>query len=203
VAGRRKIVNPLALAVLGLLIEQPMHPYEMASTLRARHKDGSFKINSGSLYDTVAALVRHGWIEPVATERDGKRPERTVYRHTELGSAEFAAWLEELLREPGGEFPRFLAAVSYLGALGPDRARAALTARARALATRIAELDTVLAETTGEQAGTTGRGRLPRLFMIEVECARHLAAAEQEWSERTATEIADGTLAWPTPEDWA
>jgi DNA-binding PadR family transcriptional regulator len=189
-AGRRKIANPLALAVLGLLLEQPMHPYEMASTLRERHKDGSFKINPGSLYDTVAALVRHGWIEPVATERDGKRPERTVYRHTELGNREFAAWLEELLREPGGEFPRFLAAVSYLGLLGPDRARAALLTRTTALAARIAELDAVLAD-------TVGTGQVPRLFMLEVECARHLATAELAWSEQTAAEIADGTLAWP------
>ena len=66
----RKISNTLALAVLGLLQERPMHPYEMASTLRERHKDSSFKVNSGSLYDTVEALARHGWIEPVATARD-------------------------------------------------------------------------------------------------------------------------------------
>jgi DNA-binding PadR family transcriptional regulator len=30
--------NPLALAVLALLFERPMHPYEMAATLRQRHK---------------------------------------------------------------------------------------------------------------------------------------------------------------------
>ena len=70
----RKISNTLALAILGLLQERSMHPYEMAATLRERHKDSSFKINSGSLYDTVEALVRHGWIEPVETGRDGRRP---------------------------------------------------------------------------------------------------------------------------------
>ena len=32
---RRKVGNPLALAVLVLLYERPMHPYEMAATLRA------------------------------------------------------------------------------------------------------------------------------------------------------------------------
>ena len=71
---RRKMkVDTLALAVLGLLQEQPMHPYELASTLRERHKDSSFKVNSGSLYDTVEALARDGWIEPVETVRDGRR----------------------------------------------------------------------------------------------------------------------------------
>ena len=35
------ITNPLALAVLALLFERPMHPYEMAATLRERQKDAS------------------------------------------------------------------------------------------------------------------------------------------------------------------
>ena len=32
--AKRKVSNPLALAVLGLLCERPMHPYEMSTTLR-------------------------------------------------------------------------------------------------------------------------------------------------------------------------
>jgi DNA-binding PadR family transcriptional regulator len=110
----RKISNTLALAILGLLQEQSMHPYEMAATLRERHKDSSFKINSGSLYDTVEVLVRHGWIEPVETGRDGRRPERTVYALTELGQAEFVAWIDELIRTPVAEYPKFIAAVSSM-----------------------------------------------------------------------------------------
>ncbi|WP_244210843.1 PadR family transcriptional regulator [Amycolatopsis kentuckyensis] len=112
----RKIRNTLALALLGLLLERPMHPYEMASTLRERYKGSTFKINPGSLYDTVEALAKHRWIEPVETVRDGNRPERTVYAHTELGRQEFVAWLDELVREPVEEYPKFVAAVSYLGA---------------------------------------------------------------------------------------
>ena len=33
--------NPLALAVLALLFERPMHPYEMGVTLKQRHKEES------------------------------------------------------------------------------------------------------------------------------------------------------------------
>ncbi|MBV8090642.1 MAG: hypothetical protein JO139_13925, partial [Alphaproteobacteria bacterium] len=40
--------NPLALAVLALLFERPMHPYEMAATLKQRNKDESIKIRYGS-----------------------------------------------------------------------------------------------------------------------------------------------------------
>jgi len=197
---RRKIANTLALAVLGLLQERPMHPYEMASTLRDRHKDSSFKVNSGSLYDTVEALTREGWIEPVATQRDGRRPERTVYTFTPLGHGEFLGWIDELIRTPVPEYPKFIGAVSYLGALGPDRA-------AEALAERAGHLERRIEETTAALGETVGSGRVPRLFMIEVECALHAWQAELAWTRATIDEIRDGRLAWPGPQsatggDW-
>jgi DNA-binding PadR family transcriptional regulator len=189
----RKIANTLALAILGLLQEQPMHPYEMASTLRERHKDSSFKVNSGSLYDTVESMVRQGWIVPAETARDGRRPERTVYALTPSGQGEFVRWVDELIRTPVAEYPRFMAAVSYLGALGPERASDALAERAERLGRRIKEAAEVLADTVGS-------GRIPRLFMIEVECAVHAWEAELAWTRRTIAEIRDGSLAWPQVE---
>jgi DNA-binding PadR family transcriptional regulator len=91
--AKRKVSNPLALAVLGLLTERRMHPYEMAATLRGRAKEDSIKLNYGSLYSVVDALVRHGLIEVSETVRDGRRPERTVYAITEPGRTEFGDWL--------------------------------------------------------------------------------------------------------------
>ncbi|MFC7532059.1 PadR family transcriptional regulator [Actinoplanes sp. GCM10030250] len=187
---RRKVSNTLALAVLGLLQEKSMHPYEMASTLRERGKDTSFKINTGSLYDTVASLVKHGWITEVETVRDGRRPERTVYTTTEDGQSEFVQWVDELIRTPVPEYPKFMAAVSYLGALGPQRAAAALTERAGHLERQIEDARRVLAE-------TVGTGLLPRLFMIEGEYALHALEAEHGWTVRTRDEIRDGSLTWP------
>ena len=35
----RNRANPLALAVLVCIAEQPRHPYEVATTLRQRHKE--------------------------------------------------------------------------------------------------------------------------------------------------------------------
>lgn len=191
--AKRKIANTLALAVLGLLQEKPMHPYEMGATLRERGKDSSFKVNSGSLYDTVESLVRHGWIEPVETVRDGRRPERTVYAPTALGQAEFVGWIDELIRVPVAEYPKFMAAVSYLGALGPAGAAEALAERADHLARQVEETGTMLAETVGS-------GQLPRLFMIEAEYALHALQADLAWTRRTVDEIRDGTLFWPVAE---
>ncbi len=186
--ARRKVANTLALAILGLLQEKSMHPYEMASTLRERGKDSNYRLNSGSLYDTVESLAKHGWIEQVAIVKDGKRPERTVYAPTERGQAEFVRWIDELIRVPAAEHPKFLAAVSYLGALGPQGAAEALTERAGHLERQAARMREVLAEAA----------ELPRLFMIEGEFALHALEAELDWTRRTVAEIQDGTLGWPS-----
>jgi DNA-binding PadR family transcriptional regulator len=45
----RRRGNPLALAVLACLTERPMHPYEMAATMRTRGQDASIRLNYGSL----------------------------------------------------------------------------------------------------------------------------------------------------------
>ena len=52
--------NPLALAVLICLYERPMHPYEVATTLRQRQKHESVRLNYGSLYAVVASLEKRG-----------------------------------------------------------------------------------------------------------------------------------------------
>lgn len=50
--------NPLGMAVLGLLMESPLHPHAMAATLRERGMDRTFNVMTRSLYDVVGALVR-------------------------------------------------------------------------------------------------------------------------------------------------
>ena len=85
---RSSRTNPLALAVLVCLYEKPMHPYEVAQTLRQRAKGESVRLNYGSLYAVVEALEKKGFIEATGTLREGKRPERTVYEITENGTRE-------------------------------------------------------------------------------------------------------------------
>ena len=92
---RRRVSNPLALAVLSCLNERPMHPYEISTTLRSRGKEQSIKLNYGSLYAVVDALQKHGLIAARETSREGRRPERTVYEISESGVTEFEDWLAD------------------------------------------------------------------------------------------------------------
>ena len=182
--------NPLALAVLGLLVERPMHPHAIAATLRERGLDQAFKVTTGSLYDTVRSLERAGWITARETVRVGGRPERTVYAHTEHGRHRFVAWLDELIRVPTKEYPRFLSAVSYLGALGREQARDALSERADRLAGQADEAHRAWAEVVES-------GRVPRLFMIEVEYVHRMLQAELAWVREIIADLDAGALPWP------
>jgi DNA-binding PadR family transcriptional regulator len=188
--------NPLGIAVLGMLHERPMHPHAIATELRDRGLDRSFKLTTGSLYDVVRALQRAGWIAEVETVQVGARPPRTVYAPTEQGRETFIRWIDELVREPADEFPRFLSAVTYLGALGPARAAEALRARARTLRSAIARLRE---EHQQALAILAAEGK-PRLFVLEAEYALWMAEAELTWVNRTARAIKNGTLPWPDEE---
>jgi hypothetical protein len=55
-------------------------------------------------------------------------------------------------------------------------------------------------ETKTALADTVGSGRIPRLFMIEVECALHSWQAELAWTRQTIAEIRTGILPWPALE---
>src|SRR3984957_14933183 len=97
--------NPLARVVLVCLFERPMHPYEIAQTLRMRAKHESVRLNYGSLYAVVDALEGKKLIAARETVRDGNRPPRTVYEITEDGSREMVDWLTDMIGVPAKEYP--------------------------------------------------------------------------------------------------
>jgi DNA-binding PadR family transcriptional regulator len=184
--SKRKVSNPLALAVLACLYERPMHPYEMASTLRERHKDESIKLNYGSLYAVVESLKRHELIAEHETERAGHRPERTVYRITDAGRLELIDWLSELLSRPAKEYTRFEAGLSLLPVLPPEDAVALLEQRCQVLEVRAAQAQSV--------RELLSKRSFPRLFSIESEYRWALEAAELEWTRRLIADIKSGSL---------
>lgn len=178
--------NPLALAVLTCLLEKPMHPYEVAQTLRTRAKHESIRLNYGSLYGVVESLEKRQLVRAVETVRAGRRPERTTYEITDAGLREMSDWLSELVAAPVKEYLQFEAALSLLPALPPDEALAALRQRAQTLAIEIAVLD-------GAIAAARSHG-LPRLFALESEYVQVLRRAELDYVERLAKDVESGEL---------
>ena len=119
------------MAVLVSLYERPMHPYEVAQTLRHRAKQESVRLNYGSLYAVVESLEKRGLIKATGSIREGKRPERTVYQITDEGSREMVDWLTELIGVPAKEYPQFMAGLSFIAALDPTTRSGLARARRR------------------------------------------------------------------------
>ncbi|HET6949926.1 MAG TPA: PadR family transcriptional regulator [Acidimicrobiales bacterium] len=185
-ASPRHRANPLALAVLSCLAERPMHPYEMAQTMRSRAKHESIRLNYGSLYGVVEGLEKRGLIEAVETRQEGRRPQRTVYAITEAGKVEMNEWLADLVAVPVKEYLQYEAALAELPGLPPDEAVPLLEQRCLALELTLDQL-----EATYESA--TKRG-IPRLYMIESEYQMALLRAELAFTRMLVADIVGGNL---------
>jgi DNA-binding PadR family transcriptional regulator len=162
--------NPLALAVLALVFERPMHPYEMASVMKQRHKHDSIKLRYGSLYTVIDLLVQRGFIAAKETKRDGARPERTVYRITTQGRAELMSWMRDLIGEPIKEYPQFEAGLCLLPVLPPDEALALLRGR-------LEKIDANIKALSGHLRGIGPD--FPSLFVVETDYRLAMLNAER------------------------
>ncbi len=181
-------VSPLALSILELLDERPMHPYELAATMRERHHDEFIRLNFGTLYHTVEVLERSGLVVSVEREKEGRRPERTIYELTEAGRDLLVKVVSEILARPTREYPNFAAGLMFMHHLEAHQAAQLLDERVAALAAKTEKLTRVMAEL--RTAGVT------RLALIELEHKIAMLEAEREWVRKLEREITDGRLEW-------
>src|SRR5215471_5841160 len=179
--------NLWALTVLCLLRVRPMHPYEMQRLIREWHKDVYLDLKRGSLYHAIERLRRDNWIEAQETGRQGRRPERTVYRLTDSGAHSTLDWLCELLAKPLREPTQFFAALSFLPHLSPETVLDRLGERVGLLEAEVAQLTEVLRMMVP---------RIGRLVLVEVEYARAMRQAEAAWVKSLMDDLRTGALHW-------
>jgi DNA-binding PadR family transcriptional regulator len=179
--------SPLALAVLVLLYEEPMHVYRMQQLIKDRGKDEVINVTQrNSLYQTISRLEREGLLVARSVSRDRNRPERTIYELTETGKATTIDWTRQILSTPSREFPEFPAAVSMLPVLTPKDALHQFEKRIAALESELSRLDSVAA----------GAAIVPRLFLLELEYLRAQIEAELRWVRAVAEDLRSGRLTW-------
>jgi DNA-binding PadR family transcriptional regulator len=186
-APRRSV---LAMAVLSMLTEEPMHAYRMQQLIKERHKDDVVNVSQRNMiYQTIERLVRDGLVAVESTGRAERRPERTTYRITDAGRRTLREWLQTMISTPAREFPEFPAALSFLPNLTPADATAALATREDRLVQRLAELDADL---------TQGSSFLPRIFLIETEYLRQVASAELGYVRKLIDDLRTKRVTWPS-----
>jgi DNA-binding PadR family transcriptional regulator len=178
---RRKVSNPLALAVLAELFAQPMHPYEMGRRLKEQGKDRDIKYNRGSLYMVVEQLTKAGFIAEHETVRDTQRPERTIYAITDAGRTELYDWMRELVATPVHEYPSFGVALSLLTVLPPEETVQLLGRRLEALTAEVTA--------TGDTIRQYTEQGLDWWFLIEEEYRLAMREAERGYVARLAERV--------------
>jgi DNA-binding PadR family transcriptional regulator len=183
--------SPLALAVLGLLEDGPLHPYGIQQLIRQWGKDQVVNVEQrATLYKMINRLAEAGLIRVRETSRDNQYPERTSYELTDAGRAAAVQWMEEILSTPRNEFPEFPAALSFLPMLRPSDTLAHLTRRRDLLTRKLAERDELIAT---EPA-------LPRVTLLETEYLRAVTRAELQWLDEVIAGLEDGSLSWSRDE---
>jgi DNA-binding PadR family transcriptional regulator len=177
--------SPLAMVLLALLSEGPLHPYRMQQLIKARGQDQLVNVaQRNSVYQTLERLVRDGLAQPAGTERDAGRPERTTYQITGSGARTLQQWVDDTLPSPAREFPEFPVALALLPVLGPDRVRELLERRTAALTDALAGIE------------SQAPADLPRLFLIEDEYRAAMLQAELTWLRKLVDDLTTGRLTW-------
>ncbi len=183
--------STLALVLLALLAEEPMHPYRMQQMIKQRGKDKIANVAArNSVYQTIDRLQRAGLIGIRETSRDERRPERTVYELTDLGWDALHEWTRGMLAAPAREYPEFPAALASLMLLAPDDVLEQLATRAAALS----------AEVEATRAELAAIPELPRLFRLDDEYLLAVREAELRWITGVVEELRAGELTWS--EEW-
>jgi DNA-binding PadR family transcriptional regulator len=170
--------NPLILPILGLLVEQPRHPYAVFAELRRRYP--FLQARNATVYTLIETLRTLGWIEARDTG------EHETLRPTNAGAGALAERVEAEVR--GGDLtggPSSVAALAYLSILSPTHAAEALRARATAIGDEARHLQEAL---DGAEAA--------EIHMIEVHYLLSRLRHDMRWLTGTAHRIETGELAW-------
>ncbi|HKA98227.1 MAG TPA: PadR family transcriptional regulator [Streptosporangiaceae bacterium] len=92
-------MNLTRLMVLGTLARHgPRHGHEIRRIAEVTNVGEWGGVSVGALYRELRSMEREGLVEPVRTEKVGRRPARTVYAITDEGRLELAVLRERAVR---------------------------------------------------------------------------------------------------------
>lgn len=184
-------LTSLGIAALALLVERPMHPYEMYQTLVHRREDRNVKVRPGSLYHAVDRLAREGLVDAVGVDREGNRPERTSYAITDAGRHALDARIAVMLATPAEEYPAFRHAIAEAHNLPRGEVGALLRSRLALLNDQLHDL-----ETARTAVGAKG---IPDRYWLDLSYQISLQRADIAWLEEHIPRIEDGSVSWTDP----
>ena len=131
------------LVLLGFIAEKESSGYDIVGTIKRRELDRWAKISTSTVYNRLLRLEKAGHVVGRA-ERDGGRPERTIYQITDSGKERLR---EEVVEHLTGfnDDPRQLG-FAFLFAADPTEVAKRLEEHAVELADQIAAIEKMIVE---------------------------------------------------------
>ncbi len=172
-AGHGKMLGNADTVILGLLLDEPRHAYDIVRTYHARSMDKWVDVGDATIYQAMPRLERGGLIEPVAGKGEGKKK---VYKLTSLGKKRLR---QELLARLASEEVYDLdmnVAIGFIEHLKREEAVAALSERRRRVLEVVRDMGKL------PYASEDGSRSLPH-DMIALQRFR-LAEAELQWLDQ-------------------
>lgn len=161
------------LTVLGLLVEQPRHGYELERVIEERGVRAWTALGFSSIYYVLDKLAKRGLVEATGAPASGKS--RVVLRATAAGRELCAAATRDALAAVTPVHARVLIAMANSPALPDADVAAGLARRLEALRARLAEVRT--ARATQEP--------LPTAASAIFDYGEAVLAADLEWTRST------------------
>jgi DNA-binding PadR family transcriptional regulator len=174
------------MVILGLLRNEGLYGYELKHIIEEHMGDWT-KIPVGSIYFALGKLADEGKIRAASVERDGGRPEKTIYKITESGEAEFHELLRGCLGSGEKEYHEIDQGIAFMSVL--EKAEAL-----ELFAIRIASLEKSLGVLRAHKTEQLVRSEVPSTAeAIFSHSLLHLEA-ELAWSREVLAGLESGTL---------
>ncbi|MGQ9717244.1 MAG: DUF4388 domain-containing protein, partial [Anaerolineae bacterium] len=168
------------LLVLGMLLDRPMHGYEIVQALRTAEMDLWFPMSPAAVYYSLEKLHRRGLI--LGSQARGRGSGRTIYYPTDRGREVFFSCLESALTSREAVRFDYYLGILLLNKLPQERAQALLERRQALFRRWEQELATVLQRAGGDPLRTAILKRITACIRLEqewlVEITRYLQGEE-------------------------
>lgn len=126
------------LLVLGLLLDRPMHGYEILQQIRAADIDFWLAVSPAAIYYSLSKLHRRGLV--VETRARGEGPERSIYHLTDRGRQAFFTGMVDALASQEPNYSGYDLGIYLLNKLPQEQALSLLQQRLEFLRRREAEV---------------------------------------------------------------
>ncbi len=177
----------IRLIILGLLMENNRHPYEIRQTIKKRNWHLTFRIRDGSLYYAVDQMRGEGLIEvaeTIAVQGDN-RPDKIVYRITDKGKEALTRMIyEEFGKDFYPQHPMF-APLAFSRHADNEAMEALIAERLDGCLERIRNVQDVL---------EIKAGWLPHGAKRMIEGILRFSEAERDWLTKMLEDAQKGLL---------